>query len=87
MRHDFSFSLCDIIRIKTKMVACMENMQINVGSEVHWDLVLSHSLNFDFVLRKRTQKILPGSLLVPVIFIVTSLTTLPPVLPYTAAML
>ena len=79
--QDFNFSLCDIMSMKTKMVACNENVQINMGSEVQWDLVLSHSQSFDFVLRKGTQKILPGPVLVPVIFVVTSLTTLPPVLP------
>lgn len=87
MRPDFNFSLCDIMSIKTKMAACMENVQINMGSEVQWDLVLSHSQSFDFVLRKSIQKILPGSVLVPMIFVVTSLTTLPPVLPYKAVML
>jgi hypothetical protein len=54
--------------MKTNMVACMENVQINMGSEVQWDLVLSHSQNFDLVLREGTQKILPGSAQVPVIF-------------------
>ena len=73
--------------MKTNMVGCMENVQINMGSEVQWDLVLSHSQSFHFVLRKGTQKILLGSALVPVIIVVTSLTTLPPVLPYKAAML
>jgi len=56
-------------------------------SEVQWDLVLSHSQSFDFVLRKGTQKILPGSALVSVIFVVTSLTTLAPVLLYKSVML
>jgi len=87
MRHDFNFSLCDIVSLKTKVVACMENVQINMGSEVHWDLVLSHSHSFDFVSRKGTQKIFHGSVLVPAIFVVTSLTTLPPVLPYKTMML
>jgi hypothetical protein len=73
--------------MKTKMVACMENVQINVGFEVQWDLVLSHSQSFDLVLRKGTQKLLPGSVLVPVISVATSLTTLSPVLPYKAVML
>jgi len=68
IRHDFNFSLCNIMSMKTNMVACMENVQINTGSEVQWDLVLSHSQNFDLVLRKGTQKILPGSAQVPVIF-------------------
>ena len=87
MRHDLNFSLCDITSMKTKMVACMENVQINMGSEVQWDLALSHSQSFDFILRKGTQQILPGSVLVPVIFVVTSLTTLPPVVLYKAVML
>jgi len=87
IRHDFNFSLCDIMSMITNMVACMENVQINMGSEVQWDLVLSHSQSFDFVLRKGTQKILTASVLVPLIFVVTNLTTLPPVLPYTAVML
>lgn len=71
MRHDFSFFLCDITSMKTKMLASMENVQINMGSEVQWDLVLSHSQSFNFVLKKGTQKILPGSVLLPVIFVVT----------------
>jgi hypothetical protein len=65
--------------MKTKMAACMENVQINLGSEVHWELVLSHSRCVDFILMKGTQNILPGSVFVPVIFVVKSLTTLPPV--------
>jgi hypothetical protein len=73
--------------MKAKMVACMENVQISMGSEVQWYLTLSHSQSFDFVLRKDTQKILPGSVLVPVILVVTSLTTLPLVLLYKAVML
>jgi hypothetical protein len=87
IRHDFHFSLCDIMSVKTKMVACMESVQINMGSEVQWDLILSHLQSFDFVIRKGTQKILPGSVLIPVIFVLTSLTTLPPVFPYKAVML
>jgi hypothetical protein len=40
IRHVFNFSLCDIMSMKTKMVACIENIKINMGSEVQWDLVL-----------------------------------------------
>jgi hypothetical protein len=57
-----------------------------MGSEVQWDLVLSRSQCGDFVLMKGTQNILSGSVFVPVIFGVTSLTTLPPVVEITKAL-